>query len=156
MPMLKSEQIPASLGFEEVKAIIPQRFPFLMLDRVTDIVPGERSVGIKHLTGNEWFYQGHFPARAITPGAMILEAIAQTGIVFFHFCYPQQENVTYLLGNAKIRFLQPVFPGSQLTIEMTPIKLASTAGILSGQVTVDGQVVAKGEFALGMKRNDTW
>lgn len=150
------DQMNSSLNFEEIKAIIPQRFPFLMLDRVVELIPGKRVVGIKNLTGNEWFYQGHFPARAITPGAMILEAIAQAGIVFFHTYGSTADNVTYLLGSAKIRFLKPVLPGSQLRIEVTPIKLISNAGILSGQVSVDGEVVAKGEFALSTKRNETW
>ena len=145
-----------TLDFEEIKAIIPQRFPFLMLDRISELIPGERVVGIKNLTGNEWFYQGHFPAKAITPGAMILEAIAQTGIIFFHFCFPERQDVTYLLGSARIRFLEPVLPGAQLSIEVTPIKLTSSAGIINGQVSVDGRVVAKGEFALGTKPNHTW
>lgn len=141
------------LDFEQIKQIIPQRFPFLMLDRVIDIEPGARVVGIKNLTGNEWFYQGHFPKKAITPGAMICEAIAQTGIVFFHVTQPSHRDVTYLLGSLKIRFIEPVWPGDQLHIEVTPIKLTSHAGILSADVTVDGRVVAKGEFALAAKEN---
>jgi 3-hydroxyacyl-[acyl-carrier-protein] dehydratase len=161
MPALKAagqplQAVPRSLDFEQIKGIIPQRFPFLMLDRVTELVPHERLIGIKNLTGNEWFYQGHFPARAITPGAMMLEAIAQAGIVFFHFCYPPQQKLTYLLGSAKIRFLKPVFPGSQLQIEVTPIRLTAGAGILNGVISVEGRVVAKGEFALGTKVHDSW
>ncbi len=144
------------LEFEDIKAIIPQRFPFLMLDRVIELVPGERAVGLKNLTGNEWFYQGHFPAKAITPGAMLLEAIAQTGIVFFHACLPKLRDVTYLLGSAKIRFLEPALPGWQLLIEVTPIKLTSTAGILNGKISVEGRIIAKGEFALAAKSNTTW
>ena len=148
--------VPQQLDFEQIKEIIPQRFPFLMLDRAVEIEPGIRVIGVKNLTGNEWFYQGHFPAKAITPGAMMLEAIAQTGIIFFHFCQPERQDVTYLLGSAKIRFLEPVLPGSQLRIEVTPIKLTASAGILNGQISVEEKVVAKGEFALGAKRNDTW
>src|SRR3989338_8191773 len=110
------------LDIEAIKAIIPQRFPFLMLDRVLEVIAGERVIAIKNLTGNEWFYQGHFPTRAVTPGAMLLEAIAQAGIVFFHFCggRSRKADVTYLLGGAKIRYLEPVYPGSQLIIEITP------------------------------------
>ena len=157
-PALKSKtgSTPSTLGFEEIKAIIPQRFPFLMVDRVIELVPGERVVAVKNLTGNEWFYQGHFPERAITPGAMMLEAMAQVGIVFFHFCSKEERDVTYLLGSAKIRFLEPVFPGSQLKIEIIPIKLTSKAGIPNGEISVDDRMVAKGEFALGMKANKTW
>jgi len=157
MPVLKSQQaVPTSLDFEDIKKIIPQRFPFIMLDRVTDILPGERVVGLKNLTGNEWFYQGHFPAKAITPGAMLLEAMAQAGIIFFHFHSPQQVGTTYLLGSVKIRFLQPVLPGAQLRIEVTPIKVTSSAGILNGEISVDGRLVAKGELTLGIKKSNSW
>ena len=141
------------LDFEQIKQIIPQRFPFLMLDRVVEIEPGVRVVGLKNLTGNEWFYQGHFPKKAVTPGAMICEAIAQTGIVFFHVTQPDHRDVTYLLGSLKIRFIEPVWPGDQLRIEVTPVKVTSTAGILSAEVRVEDRMVAKGEFALAAKLN---
>ena len=158
MPVIKSKARPApsTLGFEEIKAIIPQRFPFLMVDRVIELVPGERVVAVKNLTGNEWFYQGHFPERAITPGAMMLEAMAQAGIIFFRFCSEEARDVTYLLGSAKVRFLEPVFPGSQLTIKITPIKVLSRGGILDGEISVDGKVVAKAELGLGVRENNTW
>lgn len=136
------------LNFEQIKEIIPQRFPMLMLDRAIDIEPGVRIVGVKNLTGNEFFYQGHFPKRAITPGAMIAEAIAQTGIVFFHFISPERGDVTYLIGSIKMRFLELVFPGDQIHIEVTPQKFTSRAGIFNAKVMVEGRVVAKGEFGL--------
>ena len=142
-----------ALDFEQIKQIIPQRFPFLMLDRVIGAEPGVRVVGIKTLSGNEWFYQGHFPKRAVTPGAMIGEAVAQTGIVFFHFQQPGIQDVTYLLGSIKMRFLHPVWPGDQLRIEVTPIRLMRDAGLLAGTVMVDERIVAKGEFALSAKPN---
>ena len=145
--------IPLQLDFEQIKQIIPQRFPFLMLDRIVEIEPGVRVVGIKNLTGNEWFYQGHFPKKAITPGAMISEAIAQTGIVFFYVTQPNRRDVTFLLGSLKLRFREPVFPGDQLRIEVTPVKVFSNAAILNGKVTVDGKVVVSGEFTLAAKEN---
>jgi len=145
--------VPTQLDFEQIKQIIPQRFPFLMLDRVVEIEPGVRVVGIKNLTGNEWFYQGHFPKKAITPGAMISEAIAQTGIVFFYITQPGQQDTTYLLGSLKLRFRTPVFPGDQLLIEVTPVKVLSDAAILNGKVTVDSKLVVSGEFTLAAKEN---
>ena len=144
----------STLDFEQIKRIIPQRFPFMMIDRVVEIEPGVRVVGLKNLTGNEWFYQGHFPKKAITPGAMICEAIAQTGIVFFSLSQPDPGDVTYLLGSIKIRFLEPVWPGDQMRIEVTPIKIMSKAGILNAVVTVEDRTVAKGEFALAAKDNE--
>ena len=146
--------VPSTLDFEQIKRIIPQRFPFMMIDRVVEIEPGVRVVGLKNLTGNEWFYQGHFPKKAITPGAMICEAIAQTGIVFFSLSQPDPGDVTYLLGSVKMRFLEPVWPGDQMRIEVTPIKIMSKAGILSATVTVEERTVAKGEFALAAKDNE--
>ena len=125
-----------------------------MLDRVIDIEPGVRIVGIKNLTGNEWFYQGHFPKKAITPGAMICEAIAQTGIVFFHIAQSIERDVTYLMGSLKIRFLKPVFPGDQLRIEVTPMKILSDAGFFTAEVRVDDQPVSKAEFAMSAKPNE--
>jgi len=144
---------PQQLDFEQIKEIIPQRFPFLMLDRVVDLEPGVRAVGLKNLSGNEWFYQGHFPKKAITPGAMICEAIAQTGIVFFHATQHEDNQVTYLLGSLKVRFLEPVLPGDQIRIEVCPIKLTSSAGMLSAVVKVENRVVAKGECVLSAKAN---
>ncbi|TXT24866.1 MAG: 3R-hydroxymyristoyl ACP dehydrase [Rhodocyclaceae bacterium] len=151
--MSNSTIAPTQLDFEQIKQIIPQRFPFLMLDRAVEIEPGVRIVGLKNLSGNEWFYQGHFPKRALTPGAMICEAIAQTGIVFFHVTQSSHSDVTYLLGSLKIRFIEPVFPGDQLRIEVTPIKLTSAASILSAMVKVNDRIVARGEFALAVKDN---
>lgn len=143
------------LDFEQVLRIIPQRFPFLMLDRIVELEPGVRAVGLKNLTGNEWFYQGHFPKRAVTPGAMIGEAVAQTGIVFFHHSRDRDvnEDVTYLLGAIKMRFLEPVWPGEQLRLEVTPVKMTSTAAMFAARVLVDARVVAKGEFLLSAKAN---
>ena len=145
--------VPQQLDFEQIKEIIPQRFPFLMLDRAVEIEPGIRVIGIKNLTGNEWFYQGHFPKKALTPGAMICEAIAQTGIIFFYASGSEHHDVTYLLGGLKVRFLQPVWPGDQLRIEVTPIKVTSRAGILNAVVHVNGRQVARGEFTLAVKDN---
>ena len=141
------------LDFEQIKEIIPQRFPFLMIDRVVEIKPGVKVVAVKNLTGNEWFYQGHFPKRAVTPGAMICEAVAQAGIVFFSLMQSQPRDVTYLLGSIKMRFLHPAWPGDQLRIEVTPIRLMANAGILNGSVSIGDREIARGEFALAAKPN---
>ena len=147
---------PSRLDFEAVKRIIPQRFPFLMVDRIIQLEPGVVAVGTKNLSGNEWFYQGHFPQRAVTPGAMISEALAQTGIVFFHYSRPDSPGVpdptiTYLIGSISMRFLRPVWPGEQLRLEVRGIKVVAGAGILTGQVLVDGELVAKGQFTIAAK-----
>src|SRR3989338_2694785 len=141
------------LNFEQIKWIIPQRFPFLMIDRVVEMKPGVKVVAVKNLTGNEWFYQGHFPKRAVTPGAMICEAVAQAGIIFFSLIRPSHQDVTYLLGSIKMRFLHPAWPGDQLRIEVTPIRLMANAGILNGSVSIGNREIARGEFAFAAKPN---
>ena len=151
--------LPQQLDFEAIKQIIPQRFPLLMLDRVVHLEPGIVAVGLKNLTGNEWFFQGHFPQRAITPGAMISEAVAQTGIVFFHYSRPggpepADRAVTYLMGSLAMRFLRPVWPGEQLRVEVRPVKIISTGAILTAKVTADHHLAAKGDFALAAKSLD--
>ena len=151
--MLNKIQKSRTLDFEQIKEIIPQRFPFLMIDRVVEMKPGVKVVAVKNLTGNEWFYQGHFPRRAATPGAMICEAVAQAGIVFFSLLQSQPRNVTYLLGSIKMRFLHPAWPGDQLRIEVTPIRLMTNAGILNGSVSIGDREIARGEFALTAKPN---
>ena len=146
-----------TLDFEAIKRIIPQRFPFLMLDRIVELEPGVRTVGLKNLTGNEWFYQGHFPKRAVTPGAMISEAVAQTGIIFFHYTRDDQADLerdaTYLLGAIRLRFLEPAWPGDQLRMEVTPVKVMSQAAMLAARVLVEDRLIAKGEFMLSAKAN---
>lgn len=153
--MSRDVTTPLHLTFEELKAIIPQRFPFLMLDRIIELEPEVRAIGLKNLTGNEWFYQGHFPKRALTPGAMICEAIAQTGIVFFHYSRGEagERDVTYLMGSVKMRFLHPVWPGEQLRMEVTPMKLTTNAAVLSACAMVEERVVARGELTLAAKPN---
>lgn len=150
---MSSKTAPSELDFEAIKEIIPQRFPFLMLDRVVEIEPGIRIVGLKNLTGNEWFYQGHFPKRAVTPGAMICEAVAQTGIVFFRLIERVELDVTFLVGNIKMRFLHPAWPGDQLRIDVTAVKVMRTASILACSVFVEKRLIAKGEFSLAAKPN---
>lgn len=137
------------LDFEQVKTFLPQRFPFLMIDRVEEIEIGRRLVALKNLTGNEWFYQGHFPERAVTPGVMICEAIAQASIIFFRKTFSDHPaNTIYLLGAMKMRFLKPVYPGEQLRIEIVPIKITTVAGILSGIVRSGDEIIARGELSL--------
>src|SRR3989338_8922305 len=156
MPTAKAARaVTSSLTFEQIKEIIPQRFPFLMLDRVTELVPGKRVVAKKNVTGNEWFYQGHFPQQAITPGAMLLDAMAQAAIILLAVSAEPAlpRTVTFLLGSAKVRFLRPIGPGSQLIIEVVPVKLTSTAGVVAAKVLVDNTVAATGELVLGAKQD---
>lgn len=146
------------LTFEEIKALIPQKFPFLMVDKVLTLEKGKKAVAIKNVTGNEIFFLGHFPTMAVMPGAFIIESMAQTAIILFRKSYADEavmckdDNVLYVFGGAKVRFLKPVVPGDQLQVEVTIIKAISVGAVVEAIATVAGQRVAKARLSFGVKR----
>lgn len=144
------------LNIDEIQKILPQRFPFLMIDRIVELEPAKRVVAVKNVTINEQFFAGHFPKQPIMPGVLIIEAMAQASIMLFYSQKePGQENkVTYYLGAVKMRFLNPVFPGDQLQITVEPLKMISGIGIMSAVATVGNKEVAKGELSLGSKEDN--
>jgi 3-hydroxyacyl-[acyl-carrier-protein] dehydratase len=148
------------INFDEIKALVPQKFPLLMVDRVLALEKGKKIVAIKNITGNEIFFLGHFPNMAVMPGAFIIESMAQTAIILFRKSYEddaaarEQANTVFLFGGAKVRFLKPVIPGDQLQIEVTMIKAISVGGVVEAIATVEGQRVAKANLTFGVKRLD--
>ena len=143
------------IEFEEIKKLVPQAFPFLMVDRVIELEPQKRIVAIKNVTANEIFFLGHFPQEAIMPGAMILEGMGQATIVLFKKSVEQQTdstNAVYLFSACKARFLKPVLPGDQLRYEVTLRYTTQTAGMAEAVATVDGQVVTRSELVFGIRR----
>lgn len=134
------------LGIEEIKKIIPQRFPFLMIDRVIEASP-EKVVALKNVSAGEHFFTGHFPEQKVMPGVLIIEAMAQSGIVLYRQKF-KNDNVLFLVS-VKSRFLKPVFPGDQLKIEVTPVKMLSKIGIFKAEVFVEKNKVAEAEIAFG-------
>lgn len=148
------------IPFEEIKALVPQRFPFLMVDRVLSLEKGKRAVAIKNVTGNEIFFLGHFPNMAVMPGALIIESMAQTALILFRKSAEEDgktfddDNTLFFFGGARVRFLKPVFPGDQLQIEVTMLKAISVGGVVKAVATVDGQRVAQAELSFGAKRKD--
>lgn len=128
-----------------IKEVLHQRYPFLMVDKIVEFEKGKRAVGIKNVTTNEHFFEGHFPEKPIMPGALISEAMAQTGAMLF-YDEGGGKSLLYYLYSIKARFLQPVIPGDTLRIEATPIKVTKDAGIIKTEATVEGKTVAKGEF----------
>lgn len=144
-----------SLDIEEIRKILPQRYPFLMIDRVLEIEAGKKIVALKNVSFNEEFFTGHFPDQAIMPGILIIEAMAQASILLF---YGGQEpdrdkKLFYYLGSVKVRFFHPVIPGDQLKITIEPLKMLSNAGIVKAQAMVSDKEVASGEISFMAKEN---
>jgi 3-hydroxyacyl-[acyl-carrier-protein] dehydratase len=148
------------MTFEEIKALVPQKFPFLMVDRVLALETGKRVVAIKNITGNEICFLGHFPSMAVMPGALIIESMAQTAIILFRKSAAEDgrtfddDRTLFFFGGAKVRFLKPVFPGDQLQIEVTLVKAISVGGVVKAVATVNGARVAQAELSFGAKSKD--
>ncbi len=125
-----------------------------MIDRVIDVEPGKYAVSTKNVSINESFFQGHFPENPIMPGALILEAMAQTAIILFVSAKEKHEADTkaiYYFGSVKARFLHPVVPGDQLKIKAVNVKTLSTGAYVSAEGTVDGKKVAEAELVFSVK-----
>ncbi len=144
------------LEIEDLKRILPQRYPFLMIDRV--IESGiEKVVAIKNVTANENFFQGHFPDEKVMPGVLIIEAMAQTGIVLVYnkiFAKSKEvdkKRIYFLGGINKTRFFHSTTPGDQLKIVAKPIKILSKVGIVSCEVFVDDKKIAQSEISFSVK-----
>ncbi len=140
------------LNIQDIKKIIPHRFPFLMIDRVLELVPGEKLVALKNVSINEPFFVGHFPNEKVMPGVLIIEAMAQAGCVYFYYTQNKHgKELVYYLAKVAARFFKPVVPGDQLLIEVATVKLMKTAGILKIRALVKEDVVAEAEIGFGSK-----
>ncbi|HAA89291.1 MAG: 3-hydroxyacyl-[acyl-carrier-protein] dehydratase FabZ [Thermoanaerobacterales bacterium 50_218] len=139
------------LEIEEIQKIIPHRYPFLLVDRIVELEEGKRAVGVKNVTVNEPFFQGHFPGYPVMPGVLIVEAMAQVGAVALLKKQEYQGKIPLFAGIDKVRFRHQVRPGDQLRIEVEFLKIKGTVGKGRGAAYVGDQLVAEGElmFALG-------
>lgn len=134
------------LGSREIQAIIPHRWPFLLIDRITELEPGLRAVGIKQVSVGEIFFHGHFPGQPIFPGVLIVEALAQVGSVALLSSPQYQGKIGLFAGIDGFRFRRPVVPGDSLRLEVTLTRIRGPVGKGSGRAEVDGQVVAEGDL----------
>lgn len=136
------------LDIEGIRKVIPHRYPFLFLDKVIEFHDNERIVCLKAVSGNEEFFQGHFPFKAVTPGVLILEAIAQAGAVLAALSSEglSDDKTLFLAGADDVRWKRMVVPGDVLRIEMSFIKKRGSIWKMKGTATVDGQLVASGEI----------
>ena len=138
-----------TLDIYEILEHLPHRYPFLLIDRVTECKVGERLVGYKNVTYNEPHFQGHFPNKEVMPGVLIIEALAQaTGILAFRTNgkVPDENSLYYLVGVDGVRFKRPVIPGDQLKLEVDIIKTKRGVWKFNGMASVDGEMVCTAEL----------
>jgi 3-hydroxyacyl-[acyl-carrier-protein] dehydratase len=140
-----------AVEIDDIKRMIPHRYPFLLIDRVVDLVAETSAVGIKNVTANEPHFEGHFPAKAIMPGVLIIEAMAQTAAVLVVATLGQETagRLVYFMTIDQARFRKPVVPGDQLRLAVTKEQRRLGMWKFKGQGTVDGQLVA--EATIGAK-----
>jgi 3-hydroxyacyl-[acyl-carrier-protein] dehydratase len=147
--MSNSEQ--QTMTIEAIQKLLPHRYPFLLVDRIIDYTPGQRAVGIKNVTFNEPFFQGHFPNRPIMPGVLIVEAMAQVGGIVLMQMNDLQDKLSLFAGIDKVRFRRPVVPGDQLvlTAELLFVK-QRRFGKMQTRAEVDGHLAAEGELMFSL------
>lgn len=142
-----SPSTPAILTLEDIQKLLPHRYPFALVDRIIEYVPGEKAVGLKNVTFNEPHFQGHFPGRPIMPGVLIVEAMAQVGGIVLTQLPDIHKGLSMFAGIDGVRFRRPVVPGDQLimTVELISVK-RRRFGKMTGRAEVDGQRVCEGEL----------
>ncbi len=139
------------LLYEDIIKILPHRYPFLFVDRIVELEPGKKVVGIKNVTIDEPFFQGHFPGKPIMPGVLIVEAMAQTGGVLAGLSIPgfaeqDGKQIIYFMSIDKVKFRKPVVPGDQLVFEVVPLRTGSRVWKIAGKAFVGDDLVAEAEL----------
>jgi 3-hydroxyacyl-[acyl-carrier-protein] dehydratase len=134
------------LDAQQIQAIIPHRYPFLLVDRIIEVEYGVRAVGIKNVTVNEPFFQGHFPTFAVMPGVLIVEALAQVGAVALLGTEEYRGKMAFFAGIDGVRFKRQVKPGDTLRLEVTMGRMRRGVGTGSATATVDGELACRGEL----------
>lgn len=130
-----------------IQAILPHRHPFLLVDKIIELEPRVRIVGIKQVTINEPFFQGHFPAAPVMPGVLQIEALAQVGAILALREFKDRDSkIPYFTGIENCRFRRPVVPGDTLTLEVTALRIGSKVQKMKGVASVDGNVTAEAEI----------
>ena len=134
------------LNAQEIQDIIPHRYPMLLLDRIIELEPLKRAVGIKNVTMNEQFFLGHFPSQPVMPGVLLVEAMAQVGGIAMLYPKEHRGKLAFFAGIDRVKFRRPVVPGDQVRMVAEIIKLRGSMGKVWAEAFVDDQLVAEGEF----------
>lgn len=141
------------MSIGEIMEILPHRYPLLLVDRVLELVPGERIVAIKNVTMNEEIFQGHFPGNPVYPGVLMIEGLAQAGGIVLLASKPEEERrskLTYFTAIDRARFRRPVVPGDQIRFEVEVVRLRSNAAKLEGKALVGGKVAAEARLSTAL------
>jgi 3-hydroxyacyl-[acyl-carrier-protein] dehydratase len=147
--MTESDQI-ALVDAEGIQRILPHRYPFLLVDRVIELIPPHRAVGIKQVTVNEPFFQGHFPGYPVMPGVLIIEAMAQVGGVAVLSADEYRDKLALFAGIDNVRFKRQVKPGDTLRLEVELRQIRRGIGMGSGTATVDDDLACRGEIMFAL------
>ena len=136
------------IDIKEIMKLLPHRYPFILIDRVVELVEGDKIIALKNVTINEPFFAGHFPGAPIMPGVLIIEAMAQAGGILLAVSQPEEKRgkPVYFMGMDKVKFRKPVVPGDQLFFDVKILNIRSKAVKMSGIATVEGKCVAEAEF----------
>ncbi len=134
------------MDIKEIQKFLPHRYPFLLVDRIIEIEPGTKAIGIKNVTYNEGFFQGHFPGQPIMPGVLIIEAMAQVAGLLAFCSGANVGKTVYFMSIEKAKFRKPVVPGDQLRLEINVLHQRGNVWKFSGNAIVDQKVVAEAEF----------
>ncbi|MFT5728406.1 MAG: 3-hydroxyacyl-[acyl-carrier-protein] dehydratase [Desulforhopalus sp.] len=140
--------VPDNIDIVEILKLLPHRYPFVMVDRILSLEMGKEIVGLKNVTINEPFFQGHFPTQPIMPGVLILEGMAQVGGIMAYYANPEAigNKLLFFAGIDKARFRKPVVPGDQLIFTLELVKQKKSIMVMSAKATVDDKVVAQAEL----------
>ncbi|MDB4444059.1 3-hydroxyacyl-ACP dehydratase FabZ [bacterium] len=138
------------LTYQDIIKVLPHRYPFLLVDRITEFELGKRIVGIKNVSINEPFFQGHFPGNPIMPGVLIIEAMAQVGGMLARLSMPEvmeRGGAIFFISMDKVKFRKPVVPGDQIIFEVTPLRTGSRIWKVAGKARVKDDLVTEAEMA---------